>query len=65
MTTNTAAAEIAPDILLREQQNGILRLTMNRPAQRNPLSEAMIAALHGAIDDASADPSVRVVIIAA
>jgi enoyl-CoA hydratase/carnithine racemase len=66
MTTSTAAAaEIAPDILLREHEDGILRLTMNRPAQRNPLSEAMLAALHGAIDEAGADKSVRVVIIAA
>jgi enoyl-CoA hydratase/carnithine racemase len=66
MTTSTAAAaDVAPDILSKEQQDGILRLTMNRPAQRNPLSEAMIAALHGAIDEAGADQSVRVVIIAA
>jgi enoyl-CoA hydratase/carnithine racemase len=65
MTTSTAAADVAPDVVLRDQQDGIVRLTMNRPAQRNALSEDLIAALHGAIDEAGADPSVRVVIIAA
>ncbi len=66
MTTITAArAEAAVDLVLRHQEGGILRLTMNRPAQRNALSEALIAALHGAVDAAAADPSVRAVIIGA
>ena len=61
----TAVADAASQVLLAERQNGILRLTMNRPAQRNALSEALIAALHKGIDEAGADRSVRVVIIAA
>jgi enoyl-CoA hydratase/carnithine racemase len=61
----TAVAETASEVLLQGRHGGILRLTMNRPAQRNALSEALIAALHKGIDEAGADPSVRVVIIAA
>jgi enoyl-CoA hydratase/carnithine racemase len=64
-STSAAVADTASDIVLKHQQDGILRLTMNRPAQRNALSEALIAALHGAVDEAGADASVRVVIIAA
>jgi enoyl-CoA hydratase/carnithine racemase len=66
MTPSIAAvADAASEVLLAERQGDILRLTMNRPAQRNALSEALIAALHKGIDEAGADPSVRVVIIAA
>ena len=66
MTSSSAAvADLASDVVLKHQDGGILRLTMNRPAQRNALSEALIAGLHAAIDEAGADPSVRVVIIAA
>ncbi len=54
------------DILLRDQDSdGILRLTMNDARRRNALSEAMLAALGGAIAEAAADPSVRVVVLAA
>jgi enoyl-CoA hydratase/carnithine racemase len=40
-------------------------LTLNRPAQRNSLSDAMIAQLHGALNEIGADTSVRAVVIAA
>lgn len=40
-------------------------LTLNRPAQRNSLSEAMIAHLHGALAEIAADKAVRAVVIAA
>ncbi len=53
-------------ILLSEHpRTGVLLLTMNRPAARNALSEAMIAALTEAIDRASHDATVRVVVLAA
>ena len=45
--------------------NGILRLTLNDPQTRNSLSEAMMKALHGALDAAASDKAVRVIIIAA
>ena len=50
--------------LLRQDHNGIVRLTMNNPQRRNALSEAMLAALQGALDTIARDPSVRVVILA-
>jgi enoyl-CoA hydratase/carnithine racemase len=49
------------ELVLREFQNGILRLTLNDAATRNSLSEAMIDELH----DAIGDPNARVIIIAA
>ena len=54
------------DILLREQnEQGILRLTLNDAGRRNALSEAMLGALLDAVTAAGEDPSVRVVILAA
>lgn len=52
-------------ILLREDKNGICRLTLNRPKQFNALSEAMLDALQNAFDEIAEDKSVRVVVIAA
>lgn len=52
-------------LLLRQDDAGITTLTLNRPRQFNPLSSAMIAALHEAFDAIAGDDSVRVVIIAA
>lgn len=45
--------------------NGILRLTLNDPARRNALSEAMLTALGTGFDAASTNPDVRVIILAA
>ncbi len=53
-------------ILLRDlDDNGILRLTMNDSKRRNALSEAMLETLHRTFSDASHDPAVRVIILAA
>jgi enoyl-CoA hydratase/carnithine racemase len=52
-------------LLLAEQADGIATLTLNRPDQRNPLSEGMIAALQSALDRIGADRSVRAVIMCA
>jgi enoyl-CoA hydratase/carnithine racemase len=59
-------AEQIDDPLLREERDGhgVLRLTMNRPAQRNALSMELMAALIEALDRADADKDVRVVVIA-
>ncbi len=43
----------------------VRRLTMNRGAQRNPLSEKMMTALEESFAQALADKSVRVIVIAA
>lgn len=53
-------------ILLREQDaDGILRLTLNDPARRNALSEAMLTALGRTVEEAGRDPEVRVIVLAA
>jgi enoyl-CoA hydratase/carnithine racemase len=52
-------------ILLRETLGSIALLTLNRPAARNSLSEAMIAALHAALNEIGDDNSIRALVIAA
>ena len=51
-------------LLLREDQGGVARLTLNRPQQYNALSKAMLEALQQSIDAIAQDPAVRVVVIA-
>ena len=54
------------DILLRHLgADGILRLTLNDPAKRNALSEAMLTALGTALSEAGSDSAVRVIVLAA
>src|SRR5882724_1243846 len=55
----------APPVLLRDDLDGIALLTLNRPQQRNSLSEALLAALTTSLADIAADAKVRVVVIAA
>jgi enoyl-CoA hydratase/carnithine racemase len=50
-------------ILLREDRDGVVTLTLNRPAQFNALSEAMLAALQAAFDDLADDERVRCVVL--
>lgn len=59
-----ARTESAP-ILLREDHDGVATLTLNRPASRNPLSEAMLAALSESFASIAADSSVRAVVLSA
>jgi enoyl-CoA hydratase/carnithine racemase len=54
---------VADDILLREDAEAIATLTLNNPAKLNPLSEAMLDALGGALDALSADRGIRAVIL--
>ena len=54
-----------PPILLRETKGSIAILTLNRPAARNSLSEAMIASLHTELIAIRDDQSIRAVVIAA
>jgi enoyl-CoA hydratase/carnithine racemase len=66
MTPQAArAAAPQPPILLRENVGSICVLTLNRPAARNSLSEAMIAGLHAALRDIHDDANVRALVIAA
>ena len=55
---------LSDPILLRSDDRGVVTLTLNRPAQFNSLSLAMLAELQAALDAVSADASARVVVIA-
>jgi enoyl-CoA hydratase/carnithine racemase len=66
MTSQTSRSILqAPSPLLRETVGSIAVLTLDSPATRNALSEAMISALHEALDSIRDDKSVRAVVIAA
>jgi enoyl-CoA hydratase/carnithine racemase len=52
------------DILLRQDRDHIAHLTLNAPDRLNALSDAMLAALHGTLDQIADDSTVRAVIIA-
>ena len=59
-------AAIAPErILIREDISGVAVLTLNRPAARNSLSEAMLEALSETLSAVGQDRNVRVVIVTA
>jgi enoyl-CoA hydratase/carnithine racemase len=62
-------AEPAPEtghpFVLRTDHDGVTTLTLNRSERFNPLSEEMLAALQSEIHAIAAEPSVRVVVIAA
>ena len=64
MQAPVSAPQAAP-IVLREHGNGITLLTLNRPDQRNCLSDAMLAALGEAFVAIAKDARVRAVVIAA
>lgn len=51
------------DLLLRADSEGIATLTLNRPAQRNALSIALMESMIIELDRIKADESVRVVIV--
>jgi enoyl-CoA hydratase/carnithine racemase len=63
-----AQKEIAMSVdepaLLRRDEDGIAWLTLNRPAQRNALSSALLTALQGQIDAIAKDRAVKVVVLA-
>ena len=66
MTAQTSRAQSQPPSpLVRETVGSIAVLTLDSPKTRNALSEAMIAALHEAIDATRDDKSIRAVVIAA
>ncbi|MGE5201705.1 MAG: enoyl-CoA hydratase [Acidobacteriota bacterium] len=62
-TVATGAASAEP-VLLRRDEAGIVWLTLNRPAQRNALSIALMAALQAEIDAIAADKTAKAVVIA-
>ncbi len=68
MSAQVAKAVATPPpspILLRETVGSIAVLTLNRPAARNSLSEAMIAGLHAALKEIADDKAVHALVITA
>ena len=51
-------------LVLRADAGGVATLTLNRPAQFNALSQALLEALLAELEGIAADPAVRVVVIA-
>jgi enoyl-CoA hydratase/carnithine racemase len=49
--------------VLLSRDAGVLRITINRPEQRNAVNDEVLAALRAALDDAAADTSVRAVVL--
>ena len=63
---SAALAANAPEqILIREDISGVVVLTLNRPAARNSLSEAMLEALSDALSAVAQDRNVRAVVVTA
>ncbi len=62
----SALPQPAPEtpLLLRDDRDGVATMTMNRPAQRNALSVALMTALQDELDRIKDDASVKVVVIA-
>jgi enoyl-CoA hydratase/carnithine racemase len=60
----SAVPQAEEPILLREERDGIVTLTLNRPQQMNLLTSAMLAALQGALDEIARSEAARVVILA-
>jgi len=58
-----AGATSAEPVLLRREEAGVAWLTLNRPAQRNALSIALMTALQSEIDAIATDKTVKVVVI--
>ena len=51
-------------LLLQDECDGVVRLTLNRPKAFNSLDRALLAALHEALDEVAESPTARVVVLA-
>ncbi|MBK9245254.1 MAG: enoyl-CoA hydratase [Burkholderiales bacterium] len=65
MNAPQAPANLEPLLLEKRSPDGVVTLTLNRPAQFNSLSEEMLAALQAAFDRIGADQTARVIVVAA
>jgi enoyl-CoA hydratase/carnithine racemase len=54
-----------PFVRTERDARGVVRLTLDRPQSFNALSAGMLTALQRALDDVGADPTARVVVLAA
>jgi enoyl-CoA hydratase/carnithine racemase len=65
MNVQAARTANAEPVLLRDNQGPVAVLTLNRPAARNSLSEAMLGLLGTMLADIAKDDKVRAVVLAA
>jgi enoyl-CoA hydratase/carnithine racemase len=63
MNANMQAAATEP-LLLRQNDGGVVTLTLNRPAQFNSLSRALMSELQAELDRIAADAGARVLVLA-
>ena len=61
---NPPESVAAPVLLIDRDASGVTSLTLNRPAQRNALSEQLLRALKSTLAELAADPAVRVLVLA-
>jgi len=62
--TNMPAASSPTALVLRADRDGVATLTLNRPAQYNALSAALLIELQAALESIARDGAVRAVVIA-
>src|SRR5262249_36302168 len=62
---NAPQAAVNEPLLLRQENDGIATLTLNRPAARNALSMVLMAELIAGLEALASDSAVKVVILAA
>lgn len=65
MNIQTGTHSDTSSVLLRERDDSIAILTLDRPAARNSLSEALLNALFIALDDIATDRTIRAVVLTA
>jgi len=53
------------DILLREDEDGVTTLTLNRPDKYNSMTEDLVERLHATLKELAGDPSCRVIVLTA
>ncbi|ARB44572.1 enoyl-CoA hydratase [Alloalcanivorax xenomutans] len=61
----SAQADLNAPLILREDQDGLVTLTLNRPRHYNALSEEMLAALKTELDALATDETLRCVVLRA
>ena len=64
MVLASKASEENAECLISTRVDGVATLTLNRPAQFNALSEALLTALQEALDSIARDASISSVVIA-
>jgi enoyl-CoA hydratase/carnithine racemase len=57
--------KVESPLVLRTDDGPVSTLTLNQGERFNPLSSAMVAALHAELDAIAADESIRIVVLAA